>query len=138
MLDSNDLIKIIKKMVLETVDNTKPCNYAFGEVIEIDPLKINVEQKFELTQEMLILARGVTEYTIDITIDWEDEENITGIKISQEADHTHEIEDNKHKHKIEGRKEIIVHSALEVGEKVILVRQQGGQKYLVLDRVIKK
>lgn len=33
-------------------------------------------------------------------------------------------------------KELTIHNALEVGEKVALMKQKGGQKYLVLDRVV--
>lgn len=140
MLDSNDLIKTIKKMVVETVDNTKPCNYAFGEVTKVEPLEINVEQKFILSEEMLILARSVTEHKIQVELDFDSENNTTNITVkqyeSEEYPHTHEIEENEHNHHIKHEFEIEIHSALEVGEKVILLRQQGGQKYLVLDRVV--
>ena len=33
-----------------------------------------------------------------------------------------------------GKKEVIVHNGLAVGESVILLRQQEGQKFIVLDR----
>lgn len=33
-------------------------------------------------------------------------------------------------------KTITIKNALEVGEKVIMLRKKGGQKYLVLDRVV--
>ena len=39
-----------------------------------------------------------------------------------------------HKHRYQGRKKWRVHNALKVGEKVILLRCDGGQKYIVLDR----
>lgn len=118
MLDSNDLIKIIKKMVVETVESTKPCNYVFGEVTKAEPLEISVELKFILSEEMLILSRSVTEHKIQIELDFDTEV------------------ENEHNHRIKHEFEIEIHSALEVGEKVILLRQQGGQKYLVLDRVV--
>ena len=34
-------------------------------------------------------------------------------------------------------KEITIHNALRVDDEVILLKQKGGQKYLVLDRVVK-
>lgn len=34
------------------------------------------------------------------------------------------------------RKKYMVHKSLKTGEKVILLRQQGGQKYIVLDREV--
>lgn len=40
-----------------------------------------------------------------------------------------------HLHNIAGRKKIRVYNGLHKGEKVILLRMRGGQKYLVLDRL---
>ena len=34
-------------------------------------------------------------------------------------------------------KEITIHNALQVGDEVVLIKQKGGQKYLVWDRVMK-
>ena len=31
---------------------------------------------------------------------------------------------------------IIVHNQLKSGEKVVLIKEQGGQRYIVLDRVV--
>ena len=40
-----------------------------------------------------------------------------------------------HKHAVKGRKKLRLFNGLQVGERVLLLRWQGGQKYLVLDRV---
>ena len=42
-----------------------------------------------------------------------------------------------HSHLISGTKEITIHNSLKVDEDVVLLKQKGGQKYLVLDRVVK-
>ena len=42
-----------------------------------------------------------------------------------------------HNHQYTGRKRITVHNRLNVGEAVILVRQAGGQEFIVLSRVNK-
>ena len=36
------------------------------------------------------------------------------------------------------RNRITIHNALKIGDEVILIKQQGGQKYLVLDKVVKE
>lgn len=41
----------------------------------------------------------------------------------------------KHSHGYSGKKKMLLHYGLKVGESVILFRLQGGQKYVVLDRV---
>ncbi len=43
--------------------------------------------------------------------------------------------DTTHKHAVKGRKKLRLFNGLQVGERVLLLRWQGGQKYLVLDRV---
>lgn len=43
--------------------------------------------------------------------------------------------DLTHKHKVSGRKIMTVHNALSKGDKVILIQQEGGQKFVVLDKV---
>lgn len=43
--------------------------------------------------------------------------------------------DLTHSHAIVGRKKVTVHNGLKKGEKVILIRMQGGQKFVVLDRM---
>ena len=40
-----------------------------------------------------------------------------------------------HTHKITGKKKITVHNGLVVGDEVILIRQQEGQKFIVWDRI---
>lgn len=41
----------------------------------------------------------------------------------------------EHGHNYSGRKKILLHYGLKQGESVLLLRMQGGQKYLVLDRI---
>ena len=33
------------------------------------------------------------------------------------------------------KEQMTIHNALEKGEEVVLLRMQGGQKYIVLDRI---
>lgn len=43
--------------------------------------------------------------------------------------------DLSHAHNITGKKTLTIHNALKNGDKVILIQQQGGQKFIVLDKV---
>lgn len=40
-----------------------------------------------------------------------------------------------HNHTISGTKSLTIHNSLKVGDKVILIQVQGGQRYIVLDKV---
>lgn len=50
---------------------------------------------------------------------------------------TRNVTDFKTKVTIDEKKEMTVHNALRIGDEVILLKKKGGQKYLVLDRVVK-
>jgi hypothetical protein len=118
------------------VDAGKPVCVMFGVVISAEPLKINVEQKMTLEGAQLVLARNVTEYTVEMTVEHQTD---------AETAHFHAVQDTfsgggsssptTHLHGYTGRKSFIVHNALTVGEKVILIREQGGQRFIVVDRV---
>ena len=113
-----DLVESIKKAALDAVANSDPSAVLFGKVTGVAPLKIQINQKLILEEACLVLTRNVTEYDLDITPDeW----------TTESAD--------SHRHGITGKKSIKVHNALEEGDEVILIRQAGGQQYIVLDRV---
>lgn len=128
MASHNDFLNLIKKASTDAVEAGKPINVVFGTVISIAPLKINIEQKLTLGTAQLILARNVTDFTVDMTVDHITENRSGGAGDAEYASHNHDYV---------GRKSFLVHNGLIVGDEVILVRMQGGQKYVVIDRVEK-
>lgn len=119
MLDSNDFYNVIKEAAMKAVESSKPSDFLFGKVTSVSPLKITIEQKLTLGSAQLILTKGVTDYTTSVHIDWDTEQS------------------DGHIHRIGGVRTMVVHNGLKIGEEVILLRKKGGQKYLVLDRVVK-
>lgn len=127
LADAAMLVKLIKRISNEARRAEKPVEVCFGIVQSVSPLQILVDQKLLLEAEQLVLSRDVTEYQIDITtLSWLTENRSGGGGDAAFASHNHDII---------GRKSIIVHNALIVGDKVILMREQGGQRYIVIDRV---
>lgn len=126
MPDAVELTRLIKKAALEAVDATKPADICFGEVLGTTPLQILMEQKLVLGKEQLILPRNMTDYEISITVNWNTENRSGG---------SGEAAFESHNHAIAGKKTITVHNGLAVGDKVILIRKLGGQKFLVYDRI---
>lgn len=122
-----DLISIIKTAAQEAVETGKPVKVMFGEVKTINPLMVMVDQKLPLTETFLILTEAVKDHEHEITvIDWKTENASGGSGDASYAAHAHPIV---------GRKKIIIHNALKVGEKVLLLAMQGGQKFIIVDRV---
>lgn len=134
MADAKEFVQSMKSAAVEAVKATKPVNVYFGEVQSTAPLKINVEQKMLLGEGQLILTRNVTDFDIMVTMNWESQSHniihkhtgVNGDTENQSVPHTHVIA---------GQKQITIHNGLDVGDSVILIRQQEGQKFIVLDRI---
>lgn len=132
----NELNGLIKKSAIEAVKASKPSGVYYGEVKSVSPLTVQVSQNFIIDQDFLILSRSVTDYEVDITLN----------HTTEDYSHTHTIIDtytgsgsastDTHNHEITGIKTMTIHQALKVGEKVLLIRRQGGQKYVIIDRVV--
>ncbi len=139
MPDASELVKAVKKAAMDAVKADKPVEVYFGSVISADPLKILVEQKLTLGAEQLVLTKAVTDHWVDIEVS-----HFTVNDDFMIPDHTHVTPagpsdtgnlDTKHKHAYKGRKKIMIYNGLKTGEKVLLIRFDKGQRFVVLDRV---
>ena len=120
MADYTPLLQVMKQSAKETGDSVKPVWVCFGKVVSESPLKIQVDQKITLGKAQLVLTKNVTDYETKFTVD--------PIKVyhTTKTTPTDTWADEQ---------KIKVHNALKVGEQVLLLRQQGGQKYIVVDRM---
>ena len=127
--DANELVDTLKRAAVEAVEAGKPVNVYFGEVVSASPLKINVEQKMILGEKQLILSRNVTDFSIMVTAG-----NIKNYYYTGDVKSGTVPVSPSHVHAV-GTIEITVHNGLAVGDSVILIRQQEGQKFIVVDRI---
>jgi hypothetical protein len=126
LYNRQDVFAAMGKAALKAVEASMPTGIFFGTVISSSPLKINVEQKMTLEESHLVLTSLVSTFDLNISVDHFTEETSGGSGDSSFA---------SHKHEVKGTKTVTVHLGLSPGEKVMLLRVQGGQKYIVLDRV---
>lgn len=126
--DFSDLLNAIKKAAIDAVNATKPTAIVYGKVINTSPLQINVEQKMTLTAAQLVLTKNVTDHKVEMTVNHVTENRSGGSGENSFASHNHAYQ---------GRKEFTIHNGLVVGDEVIMIQMQGGQKYIILDRVVK-
>lgn len=96
----------IKKVAIEAVLASKPVTLVIGKVTSINPLQITVEQRMPLDEDFLILTNNVKDHYVDIKASQTDE-----------------------------KKKRLMYYGLKQGEGVLLLKMQGGQKYIVLDRI---
>ena len=110
--------QILRETIAEIVKNymeaSSPSTFLYGTVVSESPLKIQVDdnKKLTLTSEFLVMTRNVQDHDVDMTFSMATDggDGITS------------------------KNSMKIHNKLEKGDKVILIRQQGGQKYLVAEK----
>lgn len=130
------LLDTIKKVAVQTSEVNMPATFLFGEVISTSPLKIRVDNRFDIGEEQVVLMRefragGYPTHTHTI------EPHTHGV-----PQHTTETAD-MHSHAVKSittnetplTTNAEQYSGLISGDKVVLLRNHGGQKYLVLGRM---
>ncbi|MCB6365632.1 DUF2577 domain-containing protein [Intestinibacillus massiliensis] len=133
-LDINELVRAVKQAAIDAVKADGPMGVCFGTVTAASPLEITTDQKLVLKEAQLILTNAVRDYTVEMTVD----------HVTEVISHGHQVVDTytgggsatpvDHSHPYKGRKSFRVHLGLKAGEKVTMLRCDGGQKYIVLDR----
>lgn len=133
-LDTNSLVKAVKQAALDAVLASRPMAYGYGYVTAVSPLEITTDQKMVLSEAQLILTDNVRDFNVEMS-------TIEGTGTNEGPHYTEEesggsgyAEFAPHEHRYQGKKKWKVHNALKVGEKVVLLRCDGGQRYIVLDR----
>ncbi len=116
--DQGEWRRVIQHMAKDGIEKEKPVNIVYGKVTSVSPLEIWLNQAITLDKEHIVLSRCVTDYERDEEVSWVTESS---------ASHTHNVK---------GVKRVKVLDGLKSGETVILLQLQGGQKFLVLDRVV--
>ncbi len=149
-LDAQKFIMMIKQAAVEAVNANKPMALKIGEVVSTAPLEISINQKITIPASQLFLTNAVRDYTAYETVD-----HATGNALGEiNLTHKHayfgttsgddEYSGNTenaggaslgHSHSYTGCKKFTIHLGLKVGEKVLMLRCDGGQKFIVLDRL---
>lgn len=120
------LANAMRQIAAQTVAAGKPSDYIIGVVENISPLIIRIEQKETITSEFLLLTDLVRDHEVDIEVNHVTENRAGGSGDPAFASHNHDYT---------GRKKVKICNGLSVGESVILIRQSGGQEYIVLSRI---
>lgn len=114
------LIQIIKRIAVDAVETKKPLDVVIGNIISIEPLKINLSQFIDIKEDMVVIP---SEYK-------EREEKI--IISEQKINLLDENEEEKEYTIKEQEITIKIPTKLEVGMSVYLLRFNKGQKFYML------
>ena len=110
----------------QLMDDGQMCNLRYGTVVSVSPLAVKVTELLTLPQSVLVVPQSLTDYEVEVTVDWTTENKSGGSGDSSFSSHNHGIS---------GKKKMKIHNALKIGDKVALIRQTGGQSYFILDRI---
>lgn len=126
-MEEVSLLETIKMAGLDAIDAANPVAIFFGTVIRVEPLEINVEERFTLTEPFLILTDGI-------------QRRIERFDLTHRHDYQESEEENqlKQTESALGELNITIKHGLMLNDRVILLRIQGGQQFVVLDKVVSK
>lgn len=129
-LDAQKFVMMIKQAAVEAVNANEPMSLKIGDVVSTTPLKISLNQKITIPATQLLLTNAVRDYTVYATVDHaaDDATYPSNTENAEAASSGQGLAD-------ENRKKFTFHLRLKVGEKVLLLRCDGGQKFIVLDRL---
>lgn len=125
-----NMMELIKMIALDAYDASKPSQMVVGQVTSTTPLKIKVSDKLTLTGDNVLVPESFTDHFeyMDLGIKLEDIE-ITSMDPL--------VVINPITIDLTGKKKIKVYNALRQGEKVLLLRNPGGQIFYLIDRVVR-
>lgn len=120
------LLNVIKEAAVAAQDANVQTALCYGRVTSANPLKIMVDNKFELSSEFLIVPKHLTNRTVKMKFNAETEATEGGVDVG---------EFDSHSHAFIGVKDVEIQEGLKSGESVMLLRMQGGQSYFVVGRL---
>ena len=128
------LAETIKLLAQQQNDGTYPTSILFGTVKTINPLKVQIDSKI-IVGEFLVVAEHLTKYDVEVELKAGTDHDATdeSLKFRTRGSGTTsdyelcELKYNKGK--------LVIDNSLKAGDKVIVLRQQGGKKYIILDRI---
>ncbi|MGG1635005.1 DUF2577 domain-containing protein [Paenibacillus sp. FSL K6-3182] len=97
------LLESIKKAGAAAYAAGNPLAVMVGKVIQINPLEVNVDQRFTLSEDFLIIPESLVKYEVEL----------------------------------QTSEKLVIRTGLEAGDAVLMLRVQGGQQFVVLDKVAK-
>ena len=134
------LLDTMKKIAAETNDVQVPAAFLFGTVTASDPLTIRVDGRFDLSGDAIVLPkefRGGLSPTHTHTVDPHGHTVARhGTEPTGEGPHVHGVSPLfTETTGLVTAEQTETYRGLAVGDKVVLLRNQGGQSFLVLGRV---
>lgn len=115
------LTQIIKQIAVDAIETQKPLDVVIGNIISVEPLKINLSQFVDIKENMVVIPSEYKEHEEKIIIP------------EQKINLLDENEEEKEYTIKEQEITIKIQSKLKVGMSVYLLRFNKGQKFYLLN-----
>lgn len=108
------MLEQLKKIVRSTEEADVPTRFMFGVVTSLSPLTVLVDNRFYISQPALKVMREIYGHS----------HVVPSHNTQTASQHTHSVP----------QMDSNIAEALAVGEEVVLLRNRGGQQYLIIGR----
>lgn len=98
--------QMIKEAVVGVINAKVLTDIRYGVVVSVSPLKVQIDQKLTLNKAQLKLTRAVLDCDVEMSVNGGDKQIYT------------------------------IYNSLKINDKVMMVRVQGGQQYIVIDKEV--
>lgn len=60
-MPNSNLVQLIKKIALEAINASKPCDYSIGVIIKTEPLTVKISNNITIDEDFLHLTQTVSQ-----------------------------------------------------------------------------
>ena len=135
MSDMSDFLGVMQGVAGNVQKNSELVNLVFGKVETIEPLTIRVDAQTLLIEKELILTHLVRDYEVDIEVSHQTVNDDILNTLHNHLGVPDNFFDSHHYHAYQGRKKIKIYQGLQIGEGVLMIKEQGGQRHVIIDRL---
>ena len=109
------MLNAIRQAALTAMETAAPVAVLMGTVTKTDPLEVNVDQRFTIDADFLLVPESLTKLELDLSHSHSASGGTTGAALTEA---------------------VVIRPGLKSDDRVALLRVQGGQKYIILDKVV--
>jgi len=109
------MLNAIRQAALTAMETAAPVAVMLGTVTKIDPLEVNIDQRFTIDADFLLVPESLTKLELNLSHTHSAAGGSTGAGLTEP---------------------VVIRPGLQAGDRVALLRVQGGQKFIILDKVV--
>lgn len=133
------MVNIMKQVAQGVNDSGQGTRFMFGEVTGINPLVVRIENRFDIKEPQIVIMKEFrkgsypTHYHTLVRPDNKATlDKAGGAGEAAFESHNHELRNDYLTNEGEGSE---MYYGLAVGDKLVLLRNQGGQQFVILGRI---